>query len=194
VKRKPPHLPNTFIGWIKPVLMLPEDEIIAVAGLDVLIFIQLLYYGGCSTAVLPALAASLEAFQLQCVVAGFLIFAFCTFWCCALLMPINGTVRGPSSCQTLCTVPQIPFYCSMAAMWSFDTCMHVTTCCNVAAVCLHASCCCTAARTSHTPLPAPLFEAATIRIHLAGNTTQVTYAPTEQRSSFSVCSSLCAVC
>jgi hypothetical protein len=23
--------------------------------------------------------------------AGWVLFAFCTFWCCALLMPINGT-------------------------------------------------------------------------------------------------------
>lgn len=61
VKRKPPHLPNTFLGWVKPVLMLPEDEIIAVAGLDVLIFIQLLYYGGCGHTVLPAVDSFAQA-------------------------------------------------------------------------------------------------------------------------------------
>jgi hypothetical protein len=41
--------------------MLPEDEIIAVAGLDVLIFIQLLYYGGCGHTVVPAVDSFAQA-------------------------------------------------------------------------------------------------------------------------------------
>jgi hypothetical protein len=39
-----------------------------VAGLDAVVFLRLLKY-------------------------GLLLFAFATFWCCALLMPINATVR-----------------------------------------------------------------------------------------------------
>jgi hypothetical protein len=31
--------------------------------------------------------------------AGWVLFAFCTFWCCALLMPINGTAGFLVSCR-----------------------------------------------------------------------------------------------
>jgi len=55
-------------SWIGPILYYPEEEVMAVAGLDVAVFLRLLNY-------------------------GLILFAFCTVWCCVVLMPINATVR-----------------------------------------------------------------------------------------------------
>ena len=44
----------------------PQDEIIETSGMDAAVMLRLLRY-------------------------GWVLFAFCTVWCCLLLMPINGT-------------------------------------------------------------------------------------------------------
>eukprot|EP00879_Flechtneria_rotunda_P004428 GHRR01004679.1.p1 GENE.GHRR01004679.1~~GHRR01004679.1.p1 ORF type:complete len:579 (+),score=136.57 GHRR01004679.1:246-1982(+) len=66
VKRKPKRLGLGLLSWIKPVILYPEDQILKVAGMDVVVMNRLLVY-------------------------GLTLFAFCTLWCCAVLMPINGT-------------------------------------------------------------------------------------------------------
>lgn len=66
VKLKPRALPGSLFGWLMPTLFYPEDELLTVAGMDVVVMARLLSY-------------------------GWVLFAFCTFWCCALLMPINAT-------------------------------------------------------------------------------------------------------
>ena len=69
VSVKPRKLRMGLLSWVAPTLSYPEDEVMAVAGLDVVVFLRLLRY-------------------------GLALFAFATFWCCALLVPINATVGG----------------------------------------------------------------------------------------------------
>ncbi len=69
VKRKPQRLRMGLIDWLRPVLTCTEDEVVAVAGMDAAVFLRLINY-------------------------GLVLFAFCTVWCCLLLIPINATV-GP---------------------------------------------------------------------------------------------------
>jgi predicted Abi (CAAX) family protease len=45
-------------------------------------------YGAHVPACVSRIVAALCLLRLH---AGWVLFAFCTFWCCALLMPINGT-------------------------------------------------------------------------------------------------------
>ncbi|WIA16520.1 hypothetical protein OEZ85_013198 [Tetradesmus obliquus] len=66
VRPKPKKLPNGLFSWIAPTLFYDEGEMLRTAGMDVVVMVRLLSY-------------------------GWVLFAFCTFWCCALLMPINGT-------------------------------------------------------------------------------------------------------
>lgn len=66
VRPKPKKLPNELFSWIAPTLFYDEGEMLRTAGMDVVVMVRLLSY-------------------------GWVLFAFCTFWCCALLMPINGT-------------------------------------------------------------------------------------------------------
>ena len=66
VAERPRRLRNGLWSWVAPVAYYPEDEVVAVAGLDVAVFLRLLKYG--------------------CY-----LFAFASLWCCIILMPINGT-------------------------------------------------------------------------------------------------------
>lgn len=66
VAERPRRLRNGLWSWVAPVAYYPEDEVVAVAGLDVAVFLRLLKYG--------------------CY-----LFAFASLWCCIVLMPINGT-------------------------------------------------------------------------------------------------------
>lgn len=72
VKHKPRKLPGSLFGWMGPTLLYPEDEILTVAGMDVVVMSRLLMY-------------------------GWVLFAFCTIFCCPLLMPIDGTAGGLAS-------------------------------------------------------------------------------------------------
>ena len=45
VKRKRRRLPMGLVGWISPTIFYPEDEVIALAGMDVAVFLRLLSYG-----------------------------------------------------------------------------------------------------------------------------------------------------
>ncbi|KAF6257824.1 late exocytosis, associated with Golgi transport-domain-containing protein [Scenedesmus sp. NREL 46B-D3] len=66
VSPKPKKLPTGLLSWIAPTLFYDEGEMLKTAGMDVVVMVRLLSY-------------------------GWVLFAFCTFWCCALLMPINAT-------------------------------------------------------------------------------------------------------
>ncbi|KAF8065514.1 CSC1-like protein [Scenedesmus sp. PABB004] len=66
VRTKPRALGAGLLSWVQPVLFYPEDDMLRVAGMDVVVMVRLLKY-------------------------GWVLFAFCTFWCCALLMPLNAT-------------------------------------------------------------------------------------------------------
>jgi len=45
VKYKPRKLPDGLLSWIVPTLLYPEDEILTVAGMDVVVMSRLLMYG-----------------------------------------------------------------------------------------------------------------------------------------------------
>eukprot|EP00882_Tetradesmus_deserticola_P002882 GHRQ01003064.1.p1 GENE.GHRQ01003064.1~~GHRQ01003064.1.p1 ORF type:complete len:380 (+),score=115.33 GHRQ01003064.1:197-1336(+) len=66
VRPKPKKLPTGLFSWIVPTLFYNESEMLKTAGMDVVVMVRLLSY-------------------------GWVLFAFCTFWCCVVLMPVNGT-------------------------------------------------------------------------------------------------------
>lgn len=45
VKRKPRRLPMGLLSWVSPTIFYPEDEVIALSGMDVAVFLRLLSYG-----------------------------------------------------------------------------------------------------------------------------------------------------
>ena len=45
VKLKPQRLPLSFFAWIRPVLKYPEDDVLMMSGMDVVVFLRLLNYG-----------------------------------------------------------------------------------------------------------------------------------------------------
>ncbi len=69
MKRKPQRLRMGLTDWLRPVITCPEEEVVSVAGMDAAVFLRLINY-------------------------GLVLFAFCTVWCCVLLIPINATVGG----------------------------------------------------------------------------------------------------
>lgn len=66
IKKKPRRMPLGLVSWMVPTYFYPEDEVIAIAGMDVAVFLRLLAY-------------------------GWVLFAFCTFWCLVAIMPVNAT-------------------------------------------------------------------------------------------------------
>lgn len=50
---RPARLPSSWLGWILPVLMYKEEDVIDEVGLDAAIYLRLISFGKCSPNTLP---------------------------------------------------------------------------------------------------------------------------------------------
>jgi hypothetical protein len=76
-----------FLSWLQSAGPVPTPAALATCNFHR----QRFQLAGVYTVHVPSRVLLIACGVCCASLAGWVLFAFCTFWCCALLMPINGT-------------------------------------------------------------------------------------------------------